>query len=60
MILIKETTILFEKPQVILTSVFNIAALTGSPNQRPSEFVDGRVLLMKRFQRKFNNIHEIK
>lgn len=58
MILIKETTTLFEKTQVILTSVFNIAALTGSPNQRPSEFIEGRVLLMKKFPWKINKIHD--
>ena len=40
------------KPEVILTSVCNIAALTGSPNQRPSEFGEGRVLLMNKFREK--------
>jgi len=54
MILVKETTKLFEKTEVFLTSVFSIAALTGSPNQRPSEFVEGRVLLMNKFPRKIN------
>lgn len=31
----------------ILTSVCIIAALTDSPNQRPSEFTDGKELLKK-------------
>jgi len=60
MILIKKTTTPFEKPEVILTSVFNIAALTGSPNQRPSEFVEGRVLLINKYRRKINKIQELK
>lgn len=36
------------KPQYVLTSVLTIAVRTDSPNQRPSEIVEGKVLLIKR------------
>ena len=46
--------------KVILTSLCNTAALRGSLNQCPSEFGEGRVLLMNKFPRKMNRTQELK